>query len=63
VCVCGEVQAFLYLHSLCNGERDPASLAHCHLPYTEMAPRITQADHSGRYLMNTRAMSALIMMR
>lgn len=34
-----------------------------HLPYTEMAPRMTHADHSGRYLMNTKAMRALIMMR
>ena len=42
--------------------RPPTRLA-AHLPYTEMAPRMTQADHSGRYLMNTKAMSALIMMR
>lgn len=28
-----------------------------------MAPRMTQADHSGRYLMKTRAMRALMRIR
>lgn len=33
------------------------------LPQTEMTARISHAVHSGRYLMNTKAMRALIIMR